>query len=266
MMTAVMTALKRLYMTLFALYLIGPIIVITAVSFNAQKFIAFPPRGFSLRWYTAIFTEPDWFSALVNSLTIAAASALLATAIALPVAYMAWRYGLRYARALFALGIAPFILPPVIMALAFLIFFSSVGVNGLMINVIIAHAIFLLALPLVTISLGLESIDKALIEASQTMGATGWTVFRTIIAPIAAPFALAGFAFCFVLSLNEYIIALMTVGFTVETLPVKIFNALRYGYTPVIASIAVLFLSVNIAVFSLIARFSNLARILGAMD
>ncbi len=265
-MTAVMTALKRLYMTLFALYLIGPIIVITAVSFNAQKFIAFPPRGFSLRWYAAIFTEADWFGALVNSLIIAAASALLATAIALPVAYMAWRYGLRYARALFALGIAPFILPPVIMALAFLIFFSSAGVNGLMINVIIAHAIFLLALPLVTISLGLESIDKALIEASQTMGATGWTVFRTIIAPIAAPFALAGFAFCFVLSLNEYIIALMTVGFTVETLPVKIFNALRYGYTPVIASIAVLFLSVNIAVFSLIARFSNLARILGAMD
>ncbi len=265
-MGLVMTALRRLYMALFALFLIGPIIVITAVSFNAQKFLAFPPRGFSLRWYVAIFGESDWFGALVNSLMIAALSALLATAIALPVAYMAWRYGLRYARALFALGIAPFILPPVIMALAFLIFFSSAGVNGLMINVIIGHAIFLLALPLVTISLGLESIDKALIEASQTMGASGWTVFRTVIAPIAAPFALAGFAFCFVLSLNEYIIALMTVGFTVETLPVKIFNALRYGYTPVIASIAVLFLIVNMAVFSLIARFSNLARILGAMD
>lgn len=260
------TALRRIYMALFAMYLIGPIIVITAVSFNAQKFLAFPPRGFSLRWYAAIFVENDWFAALMNSLTIALASALLSTVIAVPVAYAAWRYGLRYARALFALGIAPFILPPVIMALAFLLFFSSVGINGLMANVIIAHAIFLLALPLVTISLGLESIDKSLIEAAQTMGASGWTVFRTVIVPIAAPFALAGFAFCFVLSLNEYIIALMTVGFTVETLPVKIFNALRYGYTPVIASIAVLFLAVNITVFALIARFSNLARILGAMD
>ena len=58
----------------------------------------------------------------------------------------------------------------------------------------------------------------------------------------------------------------MTVGFTVETLPIKIFNALRYGYTPVIASIAVLFLVINITVFALIARFSNLPRILGAMD
>lgn len=259
-------ALRRLYMGLFALYLIGPIIVITAVSFNEQKLLVFPPRGFSLDWYAQIFVQADWFTALMNSLTIALASATLATLTAAPVAYMAWRYGLRYARALYALGVAPFILPPVIMALAFLLFYSMIGVNGLMINVIVAHAIFLLALPLVTLSLGLESIDRALIEAAQTMGASGWTVFRTVIAPIAAPFALAGFAFAFVLSLNEYIIALMTVGFTLETLPIKIFNALRYGYTPIIAAIAVLFLAINITVFSLIARFSNLSRILGAMD
>ena len=80
------------------------------------------------------------------------------------------------------------------------------------------------------------------------------------------PYAVAGFAFCFVLSLNEYIIALMTVGFTVETLPIKIFNALRYGYTPIIASVAVLFLLLNIITFGLIARFSSLPRLLGALD
>ena len=261
-----MSMLRRIYLVIFAAYLIGPILVITAVSFNAKKFLAFPPRGFSLRWYAEIFVADDWFASLMNSLMIALASATLAVLIALPVAYFAWRFGLRYARALFALGIAPFILPPVIMALAFLIFFASVGMHGWMVNVIIAHAIFLLALPLVTISLGLESIDKSLIEAAQTMGASDAKVFRTVILPIAAPFAFAGFAFCFVLSLNEYIIALMTVGFTVETLPIKIFNALRYGYTPVIAAIAVVFLLINITVFSLIARFSNLSRILGAMD
>ncbi len=261
-----MSTLRRIYLALFAIYLIGPIIVITAVSFNEKRFLSFPPKGFSLRWYAEIFVANDWFTSLMNSLTIALAAATLAVLIAFPVAYTAWRFGLRYARALFALGIAPFILPPVIMALGFLLLFTSVGINGLMVNVIIAHAIFLLALPLVTISLGLESVDQSLVEASQTMGASGWVVFRTVILPIAAPFAFAGFAFCFVLSLNEYIIALMTVGFTVETLPVKIFNALRYGYTPVIASIAVVFMLVNITVFSLIAKFSNLTRILGAQD
>ncbi len=261
-----MKVLRHIYLALFALYLIGPIIVITAVSFNEKRFLSFPPRGFSLRWYAEIFTANDWFASLVNSLTIALAAASISVLIAFPVAYTAWRFGLRYAKTLFALGAAPFILPPVIMALGFLLLFTTVGINGLMINVIIAHAIFLLALPLVTISLGLESVDRALVEAGQTMGASDGVLFRTIILPIAAPFAFAGFAFCFVLSLNEYIIALMTVGFTVETLPVKIFNALRYGYTPVIASIAVVFLLVNITVFSLIAKFSNLTRILGAQE
>jgi putative spermidine/putrescine transport system permease protein len=261
-----MKLLRNTYLFIFAVYLIGPIFVITAVSFNAKKFLAFPPRGFSFRWYAEIFVDSGWFASLMNSLMIAAASATLAVLIALPVAYVMWKSGLRYAKALFSLGVAPFILPPVIMALAFLLFFANVGMHGWAINAIIGHAIFLLALPLVTISLGLESVDRSLIEASQTMGGDGKTVFRTVILPIAAPFAFAGFAFCFVLSLNEYIIALMTVGFTVETLPIKIFNALRYGYTPVIASIAVLFLLINVAVFSLIAKFSNLSRILGAMD
>ena len=257
---------RRIYLAAFALFMFGPIVIITAVSFNAKKFLSFPPKGFSFRWYAEIFVENDWFASLMNSLFIALASAIIAVLVAIPVAYTMWRHGFRYAKLLFSLGVAPFILPPVIMALAFLLFFTGVGMSGLVINVIIAHAVFLLALPLVTISLGLESVDKALVEASQTMGADGRTVFLTIVLPIAAPYAFAGFAFCFVLSLNEYIIALMTVGFTVETLPIKIFNALRYGYTPVIASIAVLFLVINVVVFSLIAKFSNLSRILGAMD
>ena len=261
-----MRFIRNAYFLIFALYLIGPILVITAVSFNAKKFLSFPPVGFSFRWYAEIFVANDWFGSLLNSLLIAACSAGLSVLIATPIAYVLWKSGLRYAKAIFAFGIAPFILPPVIMALAFLLFFATVGMHGWTINVIIGHAIFLLALPLVTISLGLESVDKSFVEASQTMGADSSQVFRTIIFPIAAPFAFAGFAFCFVLSLNEYIIALMTVGFTVETLPIKIFNALRYGYTPVIASIAVLFLIINVTVFSLIARFSNLSRILGAHE
>ena len=51
------------------------------------------------------------------------------------------------------------------------------------------------------------------------------------------------------LSLNEYIVAYMTVGFTVETLPIKIFNALRYGYTPTMAAVTVFFVAVAALVF-----------------
>ena len=150
------------------------------------------------------------------------------------------------------------------MALAFLLFFNTVGVHGKIINVIVAHGIFLVALPLITVSLGFESIDEEMLEAGRTLGADNLTVFRTVIFPMVRPYLISGFAFAFVLSLNEYIIAFMTVGFTVETQPIKIFNSLRYGYTPVMASVAVLFLVVNVLVFGLIGRFGNLPRLLGA--
>jgi putative spermidine/putrescine transport system permease protein len=49
-----------------------------------------------------------------------------------------------------------------------------------------------------------------------------------------------------------------------ETLPIKIFNALRYGYTPTMAAVAVLFVGLAAIVFGLVARFGDLPRLLGA--
>ena len=74
------------------------------------------------------------------------------------------------------------------------------------------------------------------------------------------------FVVAFVLSLNEYIVAYMVAGFTVETLPIKIFNSLRYGYTPVMAAVAVFFVVIAFAVFGLIARYGDLPRLLGAWN
>lgn len=255
---------QKLYLFGVALFLLAPLFVIVSVSVNEKKFLSFPPKGFSLKWYAAIFTDNAWFSSLTSSLMVALCSAALAVVIALPVAYSLWRYKLHYARFLFALGVSPFVLPPIIMALASMLFFTTIGMHGQVVNVIIAHAIFLLALPLVTISLGLESIGEDIIEASSTLGASDRKVFTTVVLPLVIPYLISGFAFVFVLSLNEYIIAFMTVGFTVETLPIKIFNALRYGYTPVMASVAVLFIAINLLIFGLIGRFGNLPRLLGA--
>jgi putative spermidine/putrescine transport system permease protein len=130
----------------------------------------------------------------------------------------------------------------------------------------ISHAIFFVTLPLVTISLGFESIDREIVEAAETMGADSRTVFKTVIFPMIRPYMISGFAFAFVLSLNEYIVAYMVSGFTVETLPIKIFNSLRYGYTPVMASVAVVFVLLAVIIFGLIGRFGDLPKLLGAMN
>ena len=255
---------RNLFMALVVLFLAAPLIVVAGVSLNAEKQLIFPPQGLSLVWYLELFQQPDWLNAVKNSLIIAIFSAALAVSIAFPLAYFMWRHRVWYAKALFALGLAPFTLPPVITALGFLVFWVSTGFYGQMIATLVSHAIFFVTLPLVTISLGFESIDRQLIEASQVMGADDRTVFRTVILPLVRPYLISGYAFAFVLSLNEYIVAYMVAGFTVETLPIKIFNSLRYGYTPVMASVAVVFVLVAILVFGLIARFGDLPKLLGA--
>ena len=256
--------LRRLFMTVMALFLAAPLAVVAGVSFNARKQLLFPPEGFSFRWYEELFTSAAWLVPVRNSLTIALVSALVALSVAVPIAFFLWRWRVFYARALFTLGIAPFILPPVITALGFLIFWATVGLYGRMEAVMVSHGIFFVTLPLVTVSLGLESIEPEVVEAARTMGADGRQVFRTVVVPLVRPYMISGYAFAFVLSLNEYIVAYMVAGFTVETLPIKIFNSLRYGYTPVMASVAVVFVLLAALVFGGIARFGNLPKLLGA--
>lgn len=258
--------LPRFYFALVGAFLAAPLIVVLGVSVNDKQSLTFPPQGFSLAWYAQIFTDAGWRGALVNSLLLATTAAALAVAIAFPLAWFLWRRIAPWANVFQALGLAPFILPPVITALGMLTFWATIGFYGQPWTAVISHAIFFVTLPLVTLSLGFSAIDRSLVEAASTMGADDRTVLRTVILPLILPYIVSGYAFAFVLSLNEYIVAHMTVGFTMETLPIKIFNALRYGYTPTMASVTIFFVVLAAVVFSLIARFGDLPRLLGALS
>lgn len=257
---------RKLYFWMIGLFLALPLIVVAGVSVNEKQILAFPPKGFSLSWYGEIFLNPEWRNALFASLVLALLSAALALAIALPLTWFIWRRQAKWANIFQLLGIAPFTLPPVITALGLLTFWATTGFYGQSWTAVISHGIFFVTLPLVTLSLGFTSIDRSLVEAAATMGAEDRVIFRTIIMPLILPYMVSGYAFAFVLSLNEYIVAYMTVGFTVETLPIKIFNSLRYGYTPTMASVTILFVATAAVIFGLVARFGDLPKLLGALS
>ncbi|MFZ0488252.1 MAG: hypothetical protein WAL83_14750, partial [Arenicellales bacterium] len=162
--------LRNAFLGVVALFLCAPLVIMVGVSLNAKKLLFFPPQGLSLRWYGEMLTQEAWLHPIQNSVVIAACAGVISVSVALPLAYALWRYGLSYARVLYGLGIAPFMLPPVITALGFMIFWATLGHYGRIENDIVAHGIFLVTLPLMTISLGLESTDRAMMEAAQTMG------------------------------------------------------------------------------------------------
>jgi putative spermidine/putrescine transport system permease protein len=259
-----MRALRRGLTTIVVVFLLAPLVVVAVVSFNENRYMDFPPEGFSLGWYAELWTDTGWRTAIWTSLVVATLGAALAVMIALPLAYVLRAYRIRLAPVLYSLGILPFMLPPVISALGALVFWNAAHHAGRIENIIIAHGIFFSTLPLITVSLAMETLDPSLPEAAQTMGANQRTTFRTITLPLLVPSVITGYVAAFVLSLNEYIIAFMVSRFAIVTIPIKIYNDLRYGFTPSIAAMTVVFIVVAASAFILFALFGNLLRFLGA--
>jgi putative spermidine/putrescine transport system permease protein len=254
---------RNLFLALMALFLAAPLVVVTAVSFNHTPRLSFPPEQPSLIWYANFFNDAGWMSALTLSVTIAVASALVALSIALPIAYALWRYQSRAAGWLQGAARVSFLLPSVVVSIVFLVFWSACQHAGHIEDTILSHAVVFVTLPLTTLGLGFQSIDPALVEAARTMGARDNDVLRTVLRPIVLPYLISGFVFVFVLSLNEYIIAYMVAGFEVETLPIKVFNNLRMGFTPTMCVGAVLFMLLGVAGFGLVAAIGDLPKLLG---
>jgi putative spermidine/putrescine transport system permease protein len=255
----------RWSITIFVvLFLAAPLLVVAVASFNQALYLKFPPDSFTLSWYGKLWSDSGWRGAIERSVFIASTSAALAVLIATPLAYVLRAYRIRLSPLLYTLGLLPFMLPPIISALGMQVFWNATNHIGRIENVVVAHGIFFSTLPLVTISLAMETMDRSLPEAAHTLGADQRTTFRTITLPLLLPSMITGYAAAFVLSLNEYIIAFLVAGYAVETLPIKIVNGLRYGFTPTIAAVAVVFILIAATVFTLFAIFGNLMRFLGA--
>jgi len=257
--------LSRLFMGAIAIWIAIPIGIVCLAALNSGRTMFFPPEDPTLARFTEFFlTEEIWIRSLRNSLIIAFGSAALAVLAAWPIAYWLWRRADRFSKVLAGLASMPFALPPIVFGVGLVFFWGFFGALGSIWSGIVSHAALFLALPLTTLSIGLQSIDRAHLDAAATMGASEATTFRTIILPQMMPFTASGFFFAMVLSFNEFIVVFFVSASAYSTVTVQIFNSLRNGFTPTMAVAAITFITTSIIVFSLIARFGNLPQLLGA--
>lgn len=256
---------SQLFLALSAVLLALPIIVVSGAALNSGRTMFFPPREPTFeRFYEFFIAEPVWVEALTNSMIIAFASAGLAVLIAWPVAYGLWARGGRASQVLAGLGSMPFALPPIVFGVGLGFLWSFLGGLGQVWAGVISHAALFLALPIVTISIGLQSIDRSHLDAAATMGATRAVAFRTVILPQTIPYTISGFFFALVLSFNEFIVMFFVSASSYSTVTLQIFNSLRNGYTPTMAVAAITFIVVSVVVFSAVARWGDLPRLMGA--
>lgn len=222
----------------FMVFLYLPILVLVVYSFNAGN-IVMVWTGFSTDWYAKAFANADIRKAALNSLIVACSATAIATTCATLAALSLARGG-SYRGKGATLGIItlPLMVPEIVTAVAMLVFFSSIGMNFGLGNVIIAHTTFCIPFAFMPIRARLDGMDTSLEQASRDLYASDWETFRLVTLPQLMPGVLAGAMLSFVISMDDFIITLMVAGAGDTTLPVYIYSMIRQGITPEINAVS----------------------------
>jgi putrescine transport system permease protein len=105
-------------------------------------------------------------------------------------------------------------------------------------TILIAHVTFSSAYVAIVVQSRLAGLDRSFEEAAFDLGASPFTVFRTITLPLIAPSLVAGWLLAFILSFDDLVIASFASGPSATTLPMVIFSKVRFGITPEINALA----------------------------
>lgn len=235
--------------------LVGPILVVTLVSFNPTTTEAFPPTGFSLRWYAAFLGHETFMQDFfLVSLPIAAVSAILATGLGVAAAYVLVRYDLPYQNVIQSLLTAPLMIPGVIIGFSLMLVFSEVNLQSGYLKIILGHSVRVLPYTVLTTMASLYSLDPELERAARNLGASKLRTFREVTLPLMKSGVIAGFLLAFIISFADINVALFLTSPKVTTLPVEMFLFLQWESSPLIAAISVAQIGVVLVLVVVIQR------------
>lgn len=219
-----------------AALLMLPAVLIVPMSLSSGSTFAFPPPGWSLRWYENLFEDRGWRNAVMTSLEVSA----IVTPLALVIGTLAsfGLYRMTQKARIVGLGVllSPLAIPNILIALAAYAFFLQMGLSGTIRGLVLAQTC--LAVPYVVIAVWarLQSYDRSLTLAALSLGASTFTAFRSVTLPLITPGVVAGGVFAFVSSFDELIIALLLQGPGAVTLPVKMFDSVVEEADPTITA------------------------------
>ncbi|QPA29862.1 ABC transporter permease (plasmid) [Brucella anthropi] len=221
-------------------FLVLPIVVVMPLAFNDSTFLAYPMNGFTLRWFSVVFTKAPWMASLANSLVIACGAMVLSLLVGGLAAVGTAQVGKIQQAVLSALFISPLVLPSVIFGVAIAYAAARVGATGTYLSLILAHTV--LGAPLVYVSIinGLKGLDQDLEQAAASLGARRWYRFRTVILPLTLPSFLSGALLAFMSSFDEVVVALFLSSPQTITLPIVLFSSLRDQLEPTLVVVSLL--------------------------
>ncbi len=238
-------------------YILIPIVVTLVMSFNDAAMIRFPIKDWSLKWYADFLASPQWTDALKNSFIIALGTAVIATTSGILAAWAFERYDFPFRTLFYVLIMMPLFMPGVVLGLGVAIAFGGLKIGGVTIYgsrglVMVAHALWAMPLVFMLMEATFRTIDNRVVEAAQDLGAPPLRTFFEVVVPMVSTGIISSVLFAFVISLNEFVMALFLTDRDSQTLPVLMWLSLRSAGTPRLAVASVILALTVFAALTLI--------------
>lgn len=227
----------RGYATLVYIFLFAPILVVALTSFNPDG-RATIPDSLTTKWYSDLLEDDQLLKSLWTSLQIALLTAVIASALGLMAAWGLSRLRIRGKSMIQALFYLPMLIPGVVLGVSLLIWFNKINLGTGYLTILFAHVIYALPFTLTIILTSFAGFDNRLEEAAQDLGATPWATFWKITFPLVSPGVIGGAMIAFTISFDEFVLTFFVAGGGVQTLPIVIYNRIRYLLSPEINAIA----------------------------
>ena len=168
----------------------------------------------------------EFLKRLSNSAITAVSASTLAVVLGSLAAYglsrFRYRFGFMRNPDISFFFLSQLILPPVVLALPFLVLYRSLDMLDTSIGLILLYTLTVLPIVIWIMRDQFASIPTELEEAALVDGLSIWGAFLTIVLPIALPGMVAAFILSLVLTWNEYFFAALLTSTDAKTLPVMV--------------------------------------------
>lgn len=247
---------KRIFGWIYSIFifcfLYVPILVLMAMSFNKSQYNALPFE-FSNRWYLDLVKNTKLIDATVNSLYIATITGIICTILgtALMLGLIECRPKIK--SLVNSLVVLPLTIPWIIMGLSILLLLRSLGLDRNFVVLLFGHIVISLPYAVLVIGARVQDMDKAIQEASYSLGANEWTTFIRITLPMIFPAMLAGGFLAFMISFDNFVLSYFLIPTGTSTLPIEIYSSIKFGFTPEINAISTIILSLSLIIILIIS-------------
>lgn len=203
---------------------------------------------------------PEDYSAIKLSTTVAFGATVVSLPFGFAVAYLITFVKFRGKVLLEVLTNLPLTLPPVVVGYLLLLLLGTRGWLGGLLQqagirivftlkaAVIASAVVGFPLLVRSLRIGMESIDRQLIQASRTLGARWFDTLLTVVLPLSVPGLVAGSSLMFARSLGEFGATIVVAGNipgVTQTIPLAIYE---YASSPTSETMALSLCVVSIVI------------------